>query len=83
MLELGQAVYWLQPGAWIAKFQELASESRFVDPEAAASLIKEGRMALEIGDSALLKRVVIELWNLAEDIQRESPEARLMWLRRA
>lgn len=83
LLELGRAVYWLQPGAWIAKFQELASESRFVDPQAAASLIKEGRMALEIGDSALLKRVVIELWNLAEDVRRGSPEARLMWLRRA
>lgn len=81
LLELGRAVYWLQPGAWIAKFQELASESTFVDPDAAASLVKEGRTALEIGDSELLKHVVIELWNLAEDSQRESPEARLMWLR--
>jgi len=83
LVELGQAVYWLQPGAWIAKFQELASESTFVDPDAAASLVKDGRTALEIGDGELLKRVVIELWNLAEDSQRESPEARLMWLRRA
>ncbi len=83
LMELGQAIYWQQPGAWIAKFQDLASESRFVDPEAAATLIKEGRMALESGDSTLLKQVVIQLWNLAEDSQRESPEARLMWLRRA
>lgn len=82
LLELGQTVYWLQPGAWIAKFQELASESRFVDPNAAADLVKEGRTALEVGDSDLLKHVVIELWNQAEDSERESPEARLMWLRR-
>jgi molecular chaperone DnaK len=83
LLELGRTIYWLQPGAWIAKFQELASESRFVDPDAATSLVKEGRTALEMGDSELLRHVVIELWNLAEDSQRESPEARLMWLRRA
>jgi len=83
LLELGQTIYWLQPGAWIAKFQELASESTFVDPDAAASLVRDGRTALEVGDSELLKHVVIELWNLAEDSQRESPEARLMWLRRA
>jgi molecular chaperone DnaK len=83
LLELGQTVYWLQPGAWIAKFQELASDSSFVDPDAAASLVRDGRTALEVGDSELLKHVVIELWNLAEDSQRESPEARLMWLRRA
>lgn len=83
LLDLGQAIYWLQPGAWIAKFQELASESKFVDPDAASNLVKDGRTALEVGDSELLKHVVIELWNLAEDSQRESPEARLMWLRRA
>ena len=80
--QLGMAIYWMQPGAWIAKFQTLATESAFVDQSAADDLVREGRTALEIGDSELLKRIVIELWNLTENPQMESPEARLMWLRR-
>ena len=80
---LAAKIYWEQPGAWIANFQALTDGSHFVDPDKAETLIKEGNNALEVGDSELLKSIVIELWNLAEESDREGPEARLMWLRRA
>jgi len=79
---LAMNVYWDQPGAWMAKFHDLVQASHFVDQNKATLLIEEGNSALEKGDNELLKSIVIELWNLAEESDREGPEAKLMWLRR-
>lgn len=81
MIDLGRAVYWSQTGAWIAKFQELVADAKFVDSTQALSLTNEGRRALESGDVEMLRRVVIQLWNLSEHRDQDSPEARFMWLR--
>lgn len=83
LLELAREVYWSQPGAWIARFQKLASGQQYTDPEQASFWIAEGRRALELGDMQLLRQTVIALTELVEGEDRMSLEARLTWLRPA
>jgi molecular chaperone DnaK len=81
LLELARKVYWSQPGAWIARFQKLASGQQYTDPERASFWIAEGRRALELGDTQLLRQAVFALTELVEGDDRLSLEDRLTWLR--
>jgi molecular chaperone DnaK len=73
LLNLAGEVYWSQPGAWVSRFQELATFDRYTAPDQAQALIRRGRAALEAGDLELLRRAVIDLIALTP---REEQEGR-------
>ena len=59
------AIYFRQPGYWIAAFQEIKKDpGRFTDQERAEELIEDGSIALQRQDMDSLKSIMVEIWSL-------------------
>src|SRR5262249_40463637 len=62
---LRMAAFHRDPKAWEKRFERLASEAdQCTDLVKAQALVREGRKAVERGDSAALRPIVEELWTL-------------------